>query len=239
MAHKKASLFALFMLITTVLAAQEWWASKPYATWSKEEVEKMLTDSPWGQEVRKSLPRITYINPGTAGIERAYDRLRFHIGLLTSKPIRMALARRAMLLDPVKNARTDWGSFVDQEDARNIVVIVNVSAIPADSRLAVVVSEFMAHSKTSDLVSRVSLAADGGKKVRLAEYDPLGENGYGYKFIFPRSLPDGKPLVEPGTKELKFDLIISIAEEQTSITSIPVNKKWDLRKMQYQGRLTF
>jgi hypothetical protein len=49
----------------------------------------------------------------------------------------------------------------------------------------------------------------------------------------------GKPLVEPGTKELKFDLIISIAEEQTSITSIPVNKKWDLRKMQYQGRLTF
>ena len=239
MARRIVSLFALLMLFAALLAAQGWWESKPYSTWSPEEVDKLLGDSPWGQEVRKSIPRITLINPGIGGIERVYDRLRFQVGLLTSKPIRMALARRSILQDPGEEGRKDWGKYIDQEDTGNIVVIVSWSALPADSHIAVVVSELLEHFQTSDLVGEVSLAADGGKKVRLEKYDPQGENGYGYKFIFPRALPDGRALVEPGSKELKFDLTIPIPKEQSDIRSIAVNTKWDLRKMQYLGKLTF
>jgi len=239
MVHRNASLLALFILTAAVLTAQGWWDSRPYSTWSRDEVDKMLVDSPWGKEVRKAVPRITYIDPGIHGIERAYDRLLFHVGLLTSKPIRMALARRTVLQNPGKEGERDWSKYIDQEDTRNIVVIVALNAVPVNSQIALVVSQLFQHFERSDLAGKVTLSADGGKKVDLTQYDPLGENGYGYKFIFPRILPDGRELVEPGNKELKFDLVISIPKEQSEIRSISVNMKWDLRKMQYQGKLTF
>jgi hypothetical protein len=227
------------MLMAAVIAAQDWWETRPYTTWSREEVDKILNDSPWSREVRKSLPRITLINPGIAGIERAYDRIQFHVGLLTAKPVRMALARRAILLDPSRETGTDWAKYIDGEDTRNIVVILSMSATPAQSHPAMILTQLLDNFKTADLVNQVALASDGGRKVPLTEYSALGENGYGYKFVFPRSLPDGRALVEPGSKELRFDLTIRVPEEQSELGKIAVNAKWDVRKMLYLGRLTF
>jgi hypothetical protein len=94
--------------------------------------------------------------------------------------------------------------------------------------------------KLADLASRTFLSTDGGKKVALAKYDSLGENGYGVKFYFPRTLPDGTPLVAAANKEIRFDTLLVLPKERSPETkSIAVNAKWDLKKMVLGGKPCF
>jgi hypothetical protein len=231
------------MLAAAIAMAQGWWEGKPYDSWSQDEVTNMLDKSPWGTVVTQSIERVGHIVAGidtVSGTESAYDRLSFHISFATAKPVRMALARRTILGDPSKQNQTDWAKYIDQQDDQNIVLVVSLTARPADSNIALVVSDTLDRLKTSDLESQTRLSTDAGKKVPLAKYDPLGENGYGVKFYFPRHLPDGSPLVAAGNKEIRFDTTIPLPKRQDiERKSVTVTAKWDPRKMLYQGKPVF
>ncbi len=78
----------------------------------------------------------------------------------------------------------------------------------------------------SDVDGNSSLSTDAGNRVSLArfeQHDRLGD-----KYYFPRALPDGRPLIDRGSKELRF-------ETTTQQTRIKV--KFDLGKMVYKGRV--
>jgi hypothetical protein len=232
------------MLAAAIAMAQGWWEGKPYASWSQDEVANMLDKSPWGTVATQAVERVGHLTAGgidtISGTESAYDKLSFHISFVTAKPVRMALARRTILGDPSKQNQMDRGKYIDQEDDQNIVLVVNLTAHPEDSNIALVVSDALGKLKTSDLESQTRLSTDGGKKVPLAKYDPLGENGYGVKFYFPRHLPDGSPLVAAGNKEIRFDTTIPLPKRQDIERKfVAVTAKWDPRKMLYQGKLTF
>jgi hypothetical protein len=231
------------MLAAAIAMAQGWWEGKPYTAWSKDEVTNMLDKSPWGNVATQAIERIGHLRAGidtVSGTESAYDKLSFHISFVTAKPVRMALARRTILADPSKQDKTDWAKYVGQEDDQNIVLVMNLTAYPADSNIALVLSDALDKLKTSDLESQTRLSTDAGKKVPLAKYDPLGENGYGVKFYFPRHLPDGSPLVAAGNKEIRFDITIPLPKrEDIERKSITVTAKWDPRKMLYQGKPAF
>lgn len=243
MSYKGLVLFSCIMLAAGILLAQGWWDSKPYTAWSKDEVTNMLDKSPWGTVYNHSVERVGHIRTNgdtVSGTESAYDKLSFHIAFVTSKPVRMALARRALLADPASAGKTDWGKYIDQEDPQNIEVVVNLTAAPMDSAIALAVSQALDGLKVSDLAPKTFLSTDGGKKVALAKYDSLGENGYGVAFYFPRNLPDGSPLVASSNKEIRFDTMIPLPKmDVTELKSIAVTAKWDLKKMTYNGKLCF
>jgi hypothetical protein len=240
---KRLVLLPCILLGASILLAQGLWESKPYTSWTKDEVTNMLDKSPWGTVTNKSIERVGHLRSGVDGVsgtESAYDKLSFHVSFVTAKPIRMALARRALLADPGSAGRTDWGKYIDQEDPQNIAVVVNLTASPVDSSVALILSQTLDTAKTADLASQTFLSTDGGKKVALAKYDSLGENGYGVKFYFPRNLPDGTPLIAAGNKEIRFDSVIVLPKEQSpEIKSIAVNAKWDLKKMLFGGKPCF
>lgn len=243
MLQRRPLVFAVIMLAAAIAMAQGWWEGKPYTAWSKDEVTNMLDKSPWGNVATQAIERIGHLVAGVdtvTGTESAYDKLSFHISFVTAKPVRMALARRTVLADPSKQDQTDWGKYIDREDDQNIVLVANLTAYPVDSNIALVVSDVLGNLKTSDLESQTRLSTDAGKKVPLAKYDPLGENGYGVKFYFPRHLPDGSPLVAAGNKEIRFDTTIPLPKRgDIERRSITVTAKWDLRKMLYQGKPAF
>jgi len=253
MLQKMSALFFCITVVAGSLLAQGWWDSKSYTAWSKAEVTKMLDKSPWGVVLNRSIERIgqqqvnPIINP-TQGVsaeaspkgELAYDKFSLHISLVTAKPVRMALARRAILADPNAAGKIDWEGYVDQEDLQNIIVVVNSTAATTNWTLAYTLSRILGSLTTDDLASQTFLSIDGKKKALLAKYDGLGENGYGVKFCFPRNLPDGSPLVAPGDKEMRFHSIIPLPRMgATGQNSIAVDAKWDLRKMTYKGKLCF
>ena len=243
MLSKRLVLLLCCLLGASVLYAQGWWDSKLYTSWTKDEVTNMLDKSPWGTVYNRSVERVGHLrtNGDTIdGAESAYDKLAFHISLVSAKPIRMALARRALLADPAAAAKTDWGKYIDQDDPQNIVVVINLTASPTDSSIALLLSQTLDNFKTADLASQTFLSTDGGKKVALVKYDSLGENGYGVKFYFPRTLPDGSPLVTASNKELRLDTMLVLPKDKSpEIKSIAVNAKWDLKKMMFGGKPCF
>jgi hypothetical protein len=243
---KRLVLIPCILLGASILLAQGWWESKLYTSWTKDEVTNMLDKSPWGTVYNRAVERISGIGTsittggGLGSTETAYDKLAFHLSFVTAKPIRMALARRALLVDPGNASKTDWGKYIDQEDPQNIVVVMSLTASPADSAVALLLSQTLDDFKLADLASRTFLSTDGGKKVALAKYDSLGENGYGVKFYFPRTLPDGTPLVAAANKEIRFDTLLVLPKERSPETkSIAVNAKWDLKKMVLGGKPCF
>lgn len=240
---KRLVLLPCILLAASILLAQGWWDSKSYTSWTKDEVTSMLDKSPWGTVYNRSVERVGHLRTNgdtVSGTESAYDKLSFHVSFVTAKPIRMALARRALLADPAGAGKTDWGKYIDQEDPQNIVVVMSLTASPMDSSVALMLSQTLDNFKTADFASQTFLSTDGGKKVALAKYDSLGESGYGVKFYFPRTLPDGTPLVAASNKEIRFDTMIVLPKDQSpEIKSIAVNAKWDLRKMVFGGKPCF
>jgi hypothetical protein len=243
MVQRRALVFAVLMLAAAIAVAQGWWEGKPYTSWSKDEVTNMLDKSPWGTVASQAIERVGHLVSTVdtvSGTESAYDKLFFHISFVTAKPVRMALARRTILDDASRQNQTDWGKYVDQEDDQNIVLVMNLTAYPVDSNIALIVSDALGSLKTSDVENQTRLSTDGGKKVPLAKYDPLGESGYGVKLYFPRHLPDGSPLVTAGNKEIRFDMTIPLPKRQDIERKfVTVTAKWDPRKMLYQGKLAF
>jgi len=240
MLRRIPAMFVLVPFLAAFVMAQGWWEGKPYTAWSKDEVNTILDKSPWGNLVNQSIERVGHLRTSgdtVQGTESAYDKLSFHLSFITSKPVRMALARRAILSDPGKENRTDWGKYVEQGDDQHIILVLHLTANPFDSNVALVLSNAMNSLQTADLVARTFLSTDGGKKVALAKYDPLGENGYGVKFYFPRGLPDGTPLVTSANKEIRFETVITLPKEQIERKNITISCKWDPRKMLYNGKL--
>ena len=51
MSRRLVGTLGIWLLACAVLAAADFWEEKDFITWSDDEVEKMLTDSPWSQKV--------------------------------------------------------------------------------------------------------------------------------------------------------------------------------------------
>src|SRR5262245_49017284 len=121
MKKKIAITLSLVFALAAVAGAQK--KLKPWTEWSEKEVIKILNDSGWGQTQTETNTSEMFYNPqnqnsgvgnrplDTPGSNTTNDRnaqgqlnqatsVNFRIRLLTAKPIRQALARRAQTQNP-------------------------------------------------------------------------------------------------------------------------------------------
>ncbi len=231
-----------------VALAAEWWEKKSYLEWSKKEVKRMLDRSPWGK-----IHTITILNPmhtgertfqttGSGDLER--EKLNhFHIRLFSASPIRMALARDMILKTKGDADRAALENMVRQRDDENIVLTISLTAEPAGADSLRFYWSALMSARTADLAKATFLATKSGKRVYLSRYQPPGEDGLGAKLIFPRKLPDGRPLVTPDERELRFETMLTLdriepqdpGSRRTRTDRIRANFK--LSKMIFQGKL--
>lgn len=91
----------VMLLVVAVSSADDFWTSKPYAQWSKVEVEKMLRDSPWAKHVTLSQTRGTMaLADRTTNIEREQQvtpTITYTAQLRSARPIREAVVRDRQL----------------------------------------------------------------------------------------------------------------------------------------------
>ena len=118
MSRRLVGTFGIWLLACAVLAAADFWEEKDYTSWSAEEVEEMLTDSPWSREVRVvvrgagSRIRGAVVGAGGVGALRMDDETRERVAdylvarRLSSSPvpdrITLTVSWRSAL--PVKQA---------------------------------------------------------------------------------------------------------------------------------------
>lgn len=232
-------LIALLSLGVLALAAD--WQDKPFTDWSQDEVRSVLNRSPWVQVQRIGRPALR------AGAGRNDSRLpegssvggrpaqqpsspstlepaevqRFYSIKIMSQPVRMAMARWAMLHNGLReeNARqfVNAGLFNDH-------IVVGVSVPPGQDA-----SEL---EQDSDVLQDTTFLHLKGSdsKLLLSRYLPPSQTGQADgMFFFPRFDDEGQPTVSLADKEIRFECGLN--------RDTKLSQTFKLKKMKFRDKL--
>lgn len=220
-------------LVPSLSVAAKKWERKPYTQWSLFDVSELLGDSPWATS--------SSMAPFAPGPANGFYQVR----LLTAKPVEEAFLRQGALesSEPTvsvqeiqgtdgdkENARlqrylaSEKGKFMAQLDRKFIIVSLTIRTakeIYNDDRLP---------ARFADLQPPTTLTTDTGKQVRMARFIPPDKHQLGAIFYFPRTLPNGTPLVTGNDKRLQF---------RATVKGYTLIAKFNLRKMAYRNKLEY
>lgn len=244
---KKIAALLLFVFAFAVVAGAQK-KMKPWTEWSEKEVNKMLNDSAWGQTQTDTNTSELFYSPTSqnratsrpldpAGGSDTNDRnaqgafnqatsVNYRIRLLTAKPIRQAIARRAQIQNPQLAERLQ--AFAEQQTDQFIVVAVDYDS--TDRRLSGPAMQLFNSANTGLLKNASYLENKDGKRLFLQEYIAPINDGMGAKFVFPRAL-EGQPFVNEGSGYLRFYSELG--------KNIKLNMRFKISDMMYDGRLEY
>lgn len=256
---RKLSIFLWMLSIAIMMAvAGEWGEEESYTEWSLEQVDAILSDSPW-VGLSPAAPPIRVYASGL------YTPLYYQARLLTARPIREGMLQLISL--GMCSSTVD----IEEFNGRNAVVEKRkkclqefIQSHPNDVRvkgdeqqiiLGVTLKEAiwggapvlrttafdpyyeeltnddrLSDIDSSEISNNTSLTANKGKRVQLVRYATPGTDRLGTKLYFPRYLPDGTPLVTAKDSELVLE---------TRINDTKIRVRFDLKKMLYKGKLEF
>jgi hypothetical protein len=201
-------------MLLGVLWGKGFWEKKPYTEWSEKDVSRMLLDSPWADATKRDLRGLD--STGFATAQKRYY-LRFH----SASPIRMALARNAVLGGQASQEQAQ--QFVDKHPAPGYVVVgLSVATEQAREELTLLNTEQLKKSTYLGL-------KESGRRVYLERYESPNERGGNEAYLyFPRP-EDGQDPFTVEEKELRFNCEIN----QTTRIVIP----FKLKEMVFDGKL--
>ena len=243
------ALLACFMaLVSTAKTspANRPWDGKPYTEWTQQEVERVLTKSPWAKRVKISMldqapasVMDTSADQG-AGAARAHDPTDPTTGLPIDRAPRPP--ERPVAAPPYPNGTgrdffsVTWTSSLTyrQAQARQMVLLNRITAKKAEEILALPPKYFVIFMDSSTLRNGFDTAA--AKKSAYLALEPSQQkivpvgvfaiHGGGLKFFFPREV-DGKPVIEERDKRVHFHCKLGM---------FTINETFDLKDMTHDGQ---
>ncbi len=240
---------ALMFLFALVLGAEAQKKVKSWTEWTEKEVLKMLNESAWGQtQIETDTSEMFYTpnsqnrNPissrplegssGSSNDRSAQGQLNqltytnFRIRLLTAKPIRQALARRALMQNP--ELAEQLKAFTEQQNDQFIVVAVDYDS--KDRRFSGPAMQTFNSATAGVLKNNTYLENKDGKRLFLQEYLAPINDGMGAKFVFPRTL-DNALFVNEQSGYLRF--------YSEMAKNLKLNMRFKIADMMYEGKLEY
>ena len=235
-------------------AAQQGLPEKPFQQWSKEEVNKILSDSLWARTQATRIQRrgqvrsIAGQTESEGGISRkgeltsAEDPVdyRFTLRLHSALPIRQALVRREQLnWDYDKRSEAERKAFDQQAKemlldcavcADNYILSVGFSSNNTSGND--MIHQWFGGATLPALKGYIYIANERGERRDLVAFIPPKAAGDDVFFIFPRLDEKGQPLFTAADKKLLFRMSDSNAR---SIT----NFAFDISKLMFDGKVGF
>ena len=238
----------VFLVCSLSLIATAQKKIKPWTEWSEKEVQKMLNDSPWGQTQTETNTSEMFFKPtsqsrisnrpldsstgsdsndrGTQGAVNQAMNINYRIRLLTARPVRQALARRAQLMNP--QLAEQLKAFAEQKTDKYIVVAVDYDS--PDRRFSGPIQQVFNSANTGALKNNTYLEVKDGKRVFLQEYIAPINDGMGAKFVFPRNV-DNEPFVVANSGYIRF------YSEFTK--DLKLNMRFKVSDLMYEGNLEY
>jgi hypothetical protein len=236
---------AIIILFVASVAAQK---TKPWTEWSQKDAERVLNDSAWGQTQTEgdsssrpdSTSAITQTTAGkenqvknagaAANVESGEKKeammVRYHVRLLSAKPIRAAFVRLIEIQGAPPEKVAQWRTFVDRDFGDYIVVTITIDG--DQKRMGMIMTE-IGKADAEALKPKTYLERKDGKRVALMEYraptDVLGA-----KFAFPRTL-EGKPFIVADSGEVRFSTEVG--------KGLKVSRRFKVSEMMYEGKLEY
>lgn len=217
---------------------------KAWSEWSKKDADKMLKNSPWAQTQVDTDVTEMFFQPTTSSsrgtnseqrsIEGAVNtevHVSYYVRFFSARPIRQAFARLAVLQNP-DNARAAGGlqQFTETQATNDIVVSVWFDA--TDQRSGGKVLQALSYGEATTLRQYTYLERKDGKRIFLKEYIKPSANGFGGRFVFPRTV-DGQPFLLPDSGEVRFHTELGSKQE------FKVDRRFKIADMMYNGMLEY
>jgi hypothetical protein len=226
---------ALSLALSSALAQKK---DKPWTEWSKQDAEKVLSDSPWAHtqtdtETSQRLYSRNTSDPTTTsrlsrGAINQEINIRFHVRFFSARPVRQGLAR-LMQLDQKPSAEVvaKLHSFAEMKSAKSIIVTLSFDS--NDPGYFGSIMQALSTANTSILKNNTYLERSDGKRLFLEEYVAPGKDGFGARFVFPREF--NGPFLNPDSGELRFH-----AEYPTGLE---IDRRFKVADMVYNGELEY
>lgn len=234
--------------LSCFLLAKDFWVDRGYLDWSRKDSIKMLTKSPWASSQTVRLRDASLITgPSPAGSASACatcpedaatvpeglsdpqltapvsadQPLKFFVRFRTATPVRMALARLAILGGKLDNEKAR--DYLEQSEFPGKVVVVVEAEVQAGADVL--------NRANPDFLRENAflLLKHSQRKVGLQQYvSPLQYGGGEAFFVFPRE-EEGRTLITLEEKEVRF--ICQINRDAR------IERKFKLDKMVFDGVL--
>ena len=248
----KRQIFSIYLLVGLLSAlfvpvATSQNEAKSWKAWSKKDVEKVLSNSPWAHmQVETDTSELFFqptADPRTSGsgapnsgsrLEQGATNqatsLQYGIRFFSARPIRQAFIRTIQLnqpkLEPDVIARMN--SFAELPPDDSIIIAVTIES--TEKRMLGKVLQIVNSAATGTLKNTTYLERNDGKRLFLEEYVPPGKDGFGARFIFPRIVNE-RPFLTPDFAEVRFVSDFG--------TAIKLNMRFRIADMMLDGKLEY
>lgn len=233
MSMRMALLCAFILCAASALLAEDFWL-QPFEKWNREQVLRMLNDSPWAQS-ETFTGTIVSKDAGLGGEKELY--YRFVVRFFSALPVRQAYVRMMRLMNNYDQMTTEQREEFDKRFRRALELEVSdrvIVALDFDTNNPDAARELRQSfelESADKLKQNVYLISQRLKRVELQAYFPPGADGTGAKLIFPRTV-NGQPVFGPQDKEIRFDFVVPATRQHISLT-------FKSAKMTYQGQLSY
>jgi hypothetical protein len=224
--RKISILSAIALLIALTASASEFWLTKDWKQWSKDECTGILTESPWVHTWRS----------GDLSTEIVCT-----IQLRSSLPVREAIVRQLQFEQKYDKLSADQRSSFDSQAAQILnrtyddTILVQVD-FSGDAAIRIV-PDLHAYVQRSGGSLNAALIADDGTPMPPTQVD-WSPKVSGFVLRFPR-LTNGVPTVKEGQKHFAVQFQIPPAGVATAASSRHVHVEFDLSKMVANGKLSY
>jgi hypothetical protein len=236
-----------FLLPLNLASAQK--KAKPWTEWSKQDTEKVLSDSAWAQTQtdtdtsqrlysRSSGPALS-ADRVTAGTNARLARgaitqeinIKFQVRFFSARPVRQALARLMELELDHKSSpgvAAKLHGFAEMKSGKSIIVTLTFDS--SDRGYFGSITQALNTGTTGLLKNRTYLERTDGKRLFLEEYVPPGKDGFGARFIFQREV-DGAPFLNADSGVVRFHADYPVGLE--------IDRRFKVADMVYNGELEY
>jgi len=226
--------------------ASDFWLTKDWNQWSKDECVKILVESPWAHIWMGRTPggntmqATETLNPARA---EAVDYLVYSVQIRSAMPVREAIVRQQqidlkyfkMSEDQRKAFDTQAGQILSRKYDDVILIHVDFSKGKAATILAGDLRVYV-QKGIEDLDAL--LTTDDGTQVKAAHFDMNPKALYSFDLVFPR-IVNGLPAIKAGQKRAAVQFMSPELVGAYGGVNIPkerVRVEFDLTKMAIDGK---
>ena len=207
------------------LLGAEVWQTKPYTEWNAKDANKLLAKSPWVYLFQwgetNAMKKITdSAEDEEMSSEREWS-VMVYVRLFTARPVRQSYVVLRCNGDKAKLEK--FNDFATRDIDDEIVISWTLDSKPKGVSAFRDMDAAIRALSLADLKQDTFLATDTGKRVYIKEYHAPTPDGTGAKFIFPRTMEDGKPFITPDVKTIRFQT--KKFELKTTTTSVDATFK--------------
>jgi hypothetical protein len=191
-----------------VAGAQEFWETKPYTEWTKEQCAKVLESSPWASHTgARDVQNMAFSKTSTQGQE-SERRIDYFAQVRSALPVRQAVIRRAMLERKYEKMTAEEKQAFDQSASQYLarqypdVIVITVEYSSNIEDVDRDLARYWQTVAPATIAAQTYLTVRNGVRIQPVKYDPDPGAGRAFQLVFKRTLENGEPIIGPGDRLL-------------------------------------